>query len=90
MIEKSLSLTQTLLQEGFKFFLDNKNVSLIFYFILVLLLLKQNFCFEKNSDKQFIILARNFDGGKIVFTLLDEGITLCVLFTLILIKSPSL
>ena len=50
-IDESLYFTQVLIKKGFKFFLGNENVSLIFYVMLVLLLAEQGGVLQESGCK---------------------------------------
>ena len=51
-VNKSFGLAQVLAKEGFESLLADKDVSLVFYLMLVLLPLEQGDIFEKSSCKR--------------------------------------
>lgn len=50
-MNKSIKLIKILMQKAFKLFLSDKNVSNVFYFMIVLLLAKQSHVFKNYSCK---------------------------------------
>ena len=82
-INKSLGLAQALAKEGLEFLLADRDVSLVLYFTLVLLPLEQGGILQDNSRKRNSVQARSTGGGKVIFALLEEIVTLQVSFTLI-------
>ena len=75
-VDKSLGFAQALVKEDFKSFPANKDVSLVFYLTLVLLLAEQSGIFQENSRKQNLVWARGTGSGKVIFALLEEIVTL--------------
>ena len=85
-IDKGLGLAQASIKKGFKFFLDGEDVCLVFYLTLIMLPAEQGGIFWKSSCKQNSVWPRYTGGGKVVFALLEEIITLYVGLTLIHIR----
>ena len=79
-IDKSLGLTQALTTKGFKFFLGDGDVNLIFHLLLVLLPAKQSYFLKKNGGKWHLIFTFDLSGSKMVFTLLEKLIALQISF----------
>ena len=75
-IDKGFGLTQALAKEDLESLSGDKDVRLIFNLPLVLLPAKQSGILEKSGSKWHLILTLGLDGGKIVFTLLEEVIAL--------------
>lgn len=88
-INKSLRFAWTLMKKSHKSFSADKNVSLVFYFTLVLLLAKQSGIFQESGSKQNPIWACSIGGGKVIFALLEKNVTLQMGFTLINVWEPS-
>ena len=75
-VNKNLGFAQPLAKEGLESLPANKDVSLILYLTLVLLPAEQSDIFQKSSRKQNLVQARGIGVGKVIFTLLEEIITL--------------
>ena len=88
-VNKGLELTQALTKKGLEFFLGDGDVSLILYFLLVLLPAIKGSIFKRGGGKWHPILTLGPGGGKMVLTLLEEVIALQVSFTLIHVRGPG-
>ena len=88
-IDKSLGLAQALAKEGLESLPVNKDASLVLYLTLVLLLSEQGGILQKGSHKRNSGWACGIGGGKVIFALLEEIITLQVGFTSINVRKPS-
>ena len=88
-VDKSLKLAQPLAKEDLKSLTVNTDVSLVFYLTLVLLPSEQSGIFQKNSRKRNFVQACGTGGGKVIFALLEEIVTLQVSITLINVWEPS-
>ena len=75
-VDKSLRLAQTLAKKGLKSLPADKDISLILYLMLILLPSKQGDIFQKDSRKQTSVWALGTCGGKVIFALLEEIVTL--------------
>lgn len=84
-----VKLIQDLIQKSLEFFLNNKNINLIFYFMSILLLLELVYFFEKSDHKWPFILVSSSGGYKVVFVLLEKVITILVGFTPVYIEEPN-
>lgn len=78
-IKEGLVFTQALTQESLEFFSGNRDIGLVFYHILILLLSKQDYLFENDGSKWYFILVYGSGGGKIVFILLEKDVSLQVI-----------
>ena len=88
-VDKSFGLAQALAKEGLESFSADRDVSLVLYFTLVLLPLEQGGIFQEGSRKRNSVWACGTGGGKVIFVLLEEIVTLQVSFILINIREPS-
>ena len=88
-IDKNLKFAQTLTKKTFKSLSADENVSLVLYFTIVLLPAEQGGIFQENDRKWNSIWACGTGSSKVIFTLLEEIVTLQVSFTLINIQEPS-
>ena len=80
-VYKSLWFFLFLAKKTFKFFLNNRNNSLIFDLLLVLLLGKKSLLLENDGYKRLTIMFFSTKGSKIIFTFLTKVITLYIDFT---------
>ena len=88
-VNKSLRLAQALVKEGFKSLPADRDICLVLYLTLVLLPLKQGGIFQEGSRKRNSVWACGTGGGKVIFALLEEIVTLQVSFILINIRESS-
>ena len=88
-VDKSLELAQALAKKGFESLPDDKDISLVLYFMLVLLPAEQDGNLWESSCKQNSVWARDTSGGKVIFALLKEIVTLQVSFISINVQEPS-
>ena len=87
-VNKSFRFAQALTKKGLNFFSGNRNISFVFYFIMVLLLAEQDGVFQKSGRKQNLIWLCSASNGKIILTPLKEIITFYISFTLIDVREP--
>ena len=80
-VDKSLGFAQALAKKGLESLLADKDISLVLYFTLVLLVAEQDNIFQKDSRKLNLVWARKTGGGKVIFTLLEKIVTLQMSFT---------
>ena len=78
------------MKKGLEFFQGNKNVGLVFYFTLMLLLVEQNGVFQKDGRKHNLMWLYGTNVDKIILALLKIIITFHVGFTLVDIRKPGL
>ena len=88
-VDKSLGLAQALAKKGFESLPADRDVSLVFYLTLVLLPSEQGDIFQESSPKRNSVWAHSTGGGKLIFALLEEIVTLQVSFTPINIRESS-
>ena len=88
-VNKSLGFAQALAKEGLKSLPADKDVRLVFYFMLVLLPVKQGNIFEEGSRKRNLVQAHGTSGDKIIFALLKEIVILQMSFIPINVYKPS-
>ena len=88
-VDKSVGFAQALTKESLKSLPPDKDVTLIFYLMLVLLPAEQVGIFQENSRKQNLVSASGTVGGKVIFALLKEILIFQVSFTLINVREPS-
>ena len=88
-VNKILGLAQALAKKSFESFPADRDVSLVLYLMLVLLLLEQGGMLQESSRKQNLLQAHGTGGGKVIFTFLEEIITFQVSFPLINVRKPS-
>ena len=75
-VNESLGLAQAFAKEGFESLPADRNVSLVLYLTLVLLPLEQGGILQENNRKQNLVWAYGTGGGKVIFALLEEIVTL--------------
>ena len=75
-VNKSLGFAQTLAKKSLEFLSADKDVNLVFYFMLVLLPAEQGGIFQKSSRKHNLVWVRGTGCGKVIFALLEEIVTL--------------
>ena len=75
-VNKGFGFAQTLIKKVFKVFLGNKNIGLIFYLLMVVVLAKQGCIFKESNYKKYPFLIFGTNSCKIVITLLEEVIIL--------------
>ena len=75
-VDKSLGLAQALAKESLESLPADRDVSLVLYLTLVLLPLEQSGILQEGSCKQNSVWARDTGGGKVIFILLEETVTL--------------
>ena len=88
-VNKSLGLAQVLAKESFESLSANRDISLVLYLTLVLLPSEEGGILQENSHQQNSVWACGTGGGKVIFALLEEIVTLQVSFTLINVQEPS-
>ena len=80
-VDESFGLVQALAKKSLESLLADRDISLVLYFTLVLLLLEQGGIFQEGSCKRNSILARGTGGGEVIFALLEEIVTFYMSFT---------
>ena len=85
-INESLGFAQALTKESLESLPANKDISLVFYLILVLLPAEQGSIFQEGSRKRNLIWACDTCGDKVIFALLETIVTLQISFTLINVR----
>ena len=88
-INKSLKFAQALAKQGFESLSADEDVNFALYLTPVLLPAEQGGIFQKDSCKQNLVWAHGTGGGKVIFALLEEIVTLQVSFTPINVWEPS-
>ena len=88
-VDESLGFAQALAKEDFESPPADRNVSLVLYFTLVLLSAEQGNILQEGSRKWNSVQAHGNGGGKVIFALLEEIITLHVSFIPINVREPS-
>ena len=88
-VNENLGFAQALAKKGLKSLSADRNVSLVLYFTLVLLPLEQGDILLEDSRKQNSVRAYGTGGSKVIFTLLEDIVTLQMSFTLINVREPS-
>ena len=88
-IDKSLGLAQVLAKEDIESLLANRDISLVLYLTLVLLPSEQGSIFQEGSRKRNLVRDHGSNGGKVIFALVEEIVTLQVSFTPINVREPS-
>ena len=76
-------------KEGLESLSADRDVNLVLYLTLVLLLLEKGDIFQEGGCKCNSVQARGTGNGEVIFALLEEIVTLQVSFTLINIREPS-
>ena len=89
-VNKNLRFAQTLTQEGLEFLPGDKNVSFVFYLMLVLLPVEQDDIFHENGRKRNLIWPCSTSGGKVILALLEEIIIFHVGLTPVDSQKPSI
>ena len=82
-VNKSLGFAKTSVKKGLESLPANRDVNSVFYLTLVLLPAEQGGILQESNRKQNSIWACGIGGGKVIFALLEEIVTLQVSFTLI-------
>ena len=75
-VDKSLEFAQALTKKSFESFSADRNVTLVFYLILMLLPAEQSGIFQNGSWKRNLVQACGTSSGKVIFALLGEIVTL--------------
>ena len=88
-VDESLGFAQALAKKGLESLSADKDVNLVLYSTLVLLLAEQGGIFQEGSRKQVLVQVRGTGSGEVIFVLLEEIRTLQVSFILINIWEPS-
>ena len=88
-VDKNLGLAQALAKKGFESLPANRDISLVFYLMRMLLPSEQGGILQEGSRKQNLVWARGTGGGEVIFALLEEIVTLQVSFTSINVWKPS-
>ena len=88
-VDESIGFAQALMKEGLKSLPADKDISLGFYLILMLLPAEQGGILQENSYKQNLVLAYGTGGGKVILALPEEILTPQVSPNPINVRKPS-
>ena len=88
-VDKSLRFAQALAKESLESLPADRDVSFVLYLTLMLLPAEQGGILQEGSCKRNLVWTRGTGGGKVIFALLEEIVTLQASFTPINVWEPS-